>query len=115
MASTGSEGGSLLDMVPPGFDLCQLAAGNPPDPNDNSDFNDPGLRDVTISVTLIVTIFAVLMGTGRLCANFRKLHLSDCKCRLTVACWSIVADYAARLCVHGDTVQYRSSSGCPYP
>ncbi|KFA68082.1 hypothetical protein S40285_02572 [Stachybotrys chlorohalonatus IBT 40285] len=67
---------SLADLFPPGTDLCQIPAGQPPR-GEVVDFNDPGLRDVTIAVGVISTSAAVFLGVGRLYANLRKYSLSD--------------------------------------
>ncbi|CAJ2512808.1 Uu.00g009270.m01.CDS01 [Anthostomella pinea] len=67
---------SLADMFPPGTDLCQLPAGKPPS-GETIDFKDPGLKSLAISISVILTTIAVLVGLGRLYANFRKLTLSD--------------------------------------
>ncbi|KEY73683.1 hypothetical protein S7711_07729 [Stachybotrys chartarum IBT 7711] len=67
---------SLADLFPPGTDLCQIPVGQPPQ-GQVVDFNDPGLRDVTIAVGVISTSAAVFLGVGRLYANLRKYSLSD--------------------------------------
>lgn len=66
---------SLSDLFPPGTDLCALPSGLSPDGTYN--FSDTGLRTLTISFSVILTTLAVIIGLGRLYANFRKYGWSD--------------------------------------
>ncbi|KAI1432772.1 hypothetical protein GGR50DRAFT_561892 [Xylaria sp. CBS 124048] len=68
--------GSLADLLPPGTDLCQIPSGMPP-AGQFPNFNDPGLKSLTIAFAIIPTVIAVTLATGRLIGNIRKLELSD--------------------------------------
>ncbi|KAJ2996333.1 hypothetical protein NUW58_g1005 [Xylaria curta] len=68
--------GSLADLFPPGTDLCQLPSGSPP-LGQAPDFDDVGLRSLTIAFSVILTTIAITFALGRLFANHKKLGLSD--------------------------------------
>ncbi|KAI1130425.1 hypothetical protein F5Y10DRAFT_263118 [Nemania abortiva] len=67
---------ALAGLFPPGTDLCQIPIGVPPH-GQAPDFNDVGLRSLTIAFSVILTAIAITFAFGRLCANIRKLGLSD--------------------------------------
>ncbi|KAI1177769.1 hypothetical protein F4777DRAFT_540284 [Nemania sp. FL0916] len=67
---------ALAGIFPPGTDLCQIPIGVPPD-GQKPDFNDVGLKSLTISFSVILTTIAIAFALGRLFANIRKLGLSD--------------------------------------
>ncbi|KAK8044791.1 hypothetical protein PG993_004815 [Apiospora rasikravindrae] len=67
---------SLADLFPPGTDLCQIPSGQPP-PGVIPNFNDPGLRVVIITISVISTAIAAMFGICRLLNNIRKLTVSD--------------------------------------
>ncbi|KAK7943322.1 uncharacterized protein PG986_012435 [Apiospora aurea] len=67
---------SLADLFPPGTDLCQIPSGQPP-PGVVPNFNDPGLRVVVITISVITTTIAAVFGICRLLNNIRKLTVSD--------------------------------------
>lgn len=69
--------GAIPDLFPPGTEICQLPSGTPPNgqvPN----FDDPGLKAVTISISVILTTITVVISLGRLHNNLRKLTWTDC-------------------------------------
>ncbi|KAI0896433.1 hypothetical protein F4806DRAFT_495740 [Annulohypoxylon nitens] len=74
---------SLAGLFPPGTDLCEITAGSPP-PGETVNLNDPGLRPLSIVISIIMTTIAVIIALGRLYANFRKLTLSDLFVLLTI-------------------------------
>lgn len=69
---------SFAGLFPPGTDLCQVTTGSLT-PGETVNLNDPGLRPLSIVLSIIMTTIAVILALGRLYANFRKLTLSDCK------------------------------------
>ncbi|KAI1160128.1 hypothetical protein F5B18DRAFT_541720 [Nemania serpens] len=67
---------SVANLFPPGTDLCQIPIGVPPN-GQAPDFDDVGLRSLTIAFSVILTAIAIAFAFGRLVANARKLGLSD--------------------------------------
>ncbi|KAF2963759.1 hypothetical protein GQX73_g9811 [Xylaria multiplex] len=68
--------GTIAGLFPPGTDLCQIPSGTPPSgqvPN----FDDPGLKAVTISISVVLTTITVVISLGRLHANLRKPSWTD--------------------------------------
>ncbi|KAI0904775.1 hypothetical protein F4823DRAFT_174883 [Ustulina deusta] len=68
--------GTIADLFPPDTEICQLPSGTPPNgqlPN----FDDPGLKAVTISISVILTTITVVISLGRLHTNLRKLTWTD--------------------------------------
>ncbi|KAI1498629.1 hypothetical protein F5X99DRAFT_317494 [Biscogniauxia marginata] len=76
---------SLADLFPPGTDLCQLPSGNPP-AGQSPNFHDPGLRSLTISISVILTTIAVVFGLGRLYVNLQRFAWSDLFVFITILC-----------------------------
>lgn len=67
---------AVANLFPPGTDLCQIPIGVPPK-GQAPDFNDVGLKSLTIAFSVILTAIAIAFAFGRLVANARKLGLSD--------------------------------------
>ncbi|KAI0423476.1 hypothetical protein F5Y09DRAFT_241116 [Xylaria sp. FL1042] len=76
---------TIADLFPPGTDLCQLPSGAPPN-GQLSNFSDPGLKSVIITISVILTTIATTFGLGRLFINLKRLTWTDLFVLLAMAC-----------------------------
>lgn len=60
------------------MDLCGIPAAAAPSGQTSNFVNPTSLAPVAIAVSTITTTFAVVLTTGRLWANIRKLNWAHC-------------------------------------
>lgn len=67
----------LVDLFPPGTDLCQFPIDMPPKGQVISFDNPATLKELTIGLSTVLTSLSLVFVIGRLYNNARKLSWSD--------------------------------------